>query len=146
MKKYKHLTKLENDKRLPDKVINKAKLEGLSDFSTSTLYRAINGGLVNISIEKVLKFKGKTKGKNTNDVRGQILNRIFIKERSKEANQREKIGHWEGDLVISKGRKVGLLTLVDIHNHYPIVEKVSDKSPFSILQALKRALEGLPKE
>ena len=59
---------------------------------------------------------------------------------------RKEIGHWEADLVISKGRKGGLLTLVDRHSRYPIVVKVEDKSTCSILKAFKRALRGIPKE
>ncbi len=38
-------------------------IEVLYTFSTSTLYRAIHSGVINISIEKGLKFRGKRKGK-----------------------------------------------------------------------------------
>ena len=138
--------KLEYEKWLPDEVANRSKLEELYTFSTSTLYRAINSGIVNISIEKVLKFKGKRKGKKTKDNRGQIPGRKFIEERPDKANMREEIGHWEADLVVSKGRKGGLLTLVDRHSRYPIVEKISDKSSHSILKAFKRATKNIPKE
>ncbi len=54
--------KLEYDRWLPDEVANRAKLKGLYTFSTSTLYRSINSGVVNISIGKVLKFRGRRKG------------------------------------------------------------------------------------
>ena len=138
--------KLEYERWLPDEVANRSKLQGLYTFSTSTLYRAINSGIVNISIEKVLKFRGKIKGKKTKDGRGQIPGRKFIEERPINANMRKEIGHWEADLVISKGRKGGLLTLVDRHSRYPIVVKVSDKSARSILNAFKRATKGIPKE
>jgi IS30 family transposase len=138
--------KLSVDRWLPDEIANRCKLEGLYNFSTSTLYRAINYGIVNIDIEKVLKFKGKRSRTKKDDKRGQIPNRKFLDERPEEANTREEIGHWEGDLVISKGRKGGLLTLVDRHSRYPIVEKVKDKSAASIVKAFKRALKGIPKE
>ena len=138
--------KLSVDRWLPDEVANRCKLESLHIFSTSTLYRAINHGIINIDIEKVLKFKGKSSKTKKDDKRGQIPDRKFLDERPEEANTREEIGHWEGDLVISQGRKGGLLTLVDRHSRYPIVEKVEDKSAASIVRAFKRAFKGLPKE
>jgi IS30 family transposase len=138
--------KLKYEGWLPDEVANRGKLESLYTFSTSTLYRAINSGIVSISIEKVLKFRGRRKVKKIKDGRGQIPGRKFIDERPDNANVRKEIGHWEADLVISKGRKGGLLTLVDRHSRYPIVVKVEDKSTCSILKAFKRALRGIPKE
>jgi len=138
--------KLSVDKWLPDEVANRSKLEELYRFSTSTLYRAIMQGIVCIEKEKVLKFKGKKSRSQKNDGRGQIPDRKFLDERPEEANSRDEIGHLEGDLVISKGRKGGLLTLVDRHSRYPIVEKVEDKSAASIVRAFKRAFKGIPKE
>lgn len=111
--------KLEDNRWLPDEVANRAKLEGTHSFSTSTLYRAINQGIVCIDKEKVLKFKGKRLRAQKNDKRGQIPDRKFLGERPEEANAREEIGHWEADLVISRGRKGGLLTLVDRHSRIP---------------------------
>ena len=139
--------KLTVDKWLPDEVTNRFKLEGTHNFSTSTLYRAINHGIIDIDIEEVLKFKGKSSKAKKDDKRGQIPDRKFLDERPKEANSRDEIGHWEGDLVISKGRKRGgLLTLVDRYSRYLIVEKVEDKSAASIVRAFKRAFKGIPKE
>ena len=71
-------------------------------------------GIIHIDKEKVLKFKVKNRRRQKKDGRGQIPDRKFLDERPEEANFRDEIGHWEGDLVISKGRKGGLLTLVDI--------------------------------
>lgn len=138
--------KLSVDKWLPDEVANRAKLEELYNFSTSTLYRAIMRGIIQIDKEKVLKFKGKRSKNKKDDKRGKIPNRKFLDERPEKANTRQEIGHWEGDLVISKGRKGGLLTLVDRHSRYPIVEKIEDKSAASIVKAFKKAFKGVPKE
>ena len=118
--------KLAVAKWLPDEVANRSKLEELYSFSTSTLYRAIMQGIIGIEKEKVLKFKGKIRKTQKSDGRGQIPDRKFLDERPKEANSRDEIVHWEADLVISKGRKGGLLTLVDRYSSYPIVEKVED--------------------
>ncbi len=126
-------------------MVNRSKLEEVYFFSTSTLYRAISKGLLDIDGREVLKFKGKKK-KSNSDKRGQIPVRKFLDERPEEANNREKIGHWEADLVISKGKKGGLLTLVDRYSRYSIVEKVEDKKAETIIEAFKRAFKEILEE
>ncbi len=49
----------------------------------------------------------------------------------------KKIGRWEADLDISKGKKGGLITLVDRYSRYSIVEKVEDKKAETIIEAFK---------
>ncbi len=137
--------KLNIDRWLPDEVANRSKLEEVHSFSTSTLYRAISKGLLDIDVREILKFKGKKK-KSNSDKRGQIPDRKFLDERPEEANNREKIGHWEADLVISKGKKGGLLTLIDRYSRYSIVEKVEDKKAETIIEAFKRGFKGIPEE
>ncbi len=126
-------------------MVNRSKLEEVYFFSTSTLYRAISKGLLDIDGREVLKFKGKKK-KSNSDKRGQIPVRKFLDERPEEANNREKIGRWEADLVISKGKEWGLLTLVDRYSRYSIVEKVEDKKAETIIEAFKRAFKEILEE
>ncbi len=52
----------------------------------------------------------------------------------------------KADLVISKGKKGGLLILVDTYSRYSIVEKVEDKKAETIIEAFKRGFKGIPKE
>jgi len=42
-----------------------------------------------------------------------ITNRVWIDERPIEAQERETIGHWEGDTIVSGCRKAAICTLVD---------------------------------
>ncbi len=52
----------------------------------------------------------------------------------------------KADLVINKGKKGGLLILVDIYSRYSIVWKVEDKKAETIIKAFNRAFKGIPKE
>lgn len=47
------------------------------------------------------------------DRRGKIINRVDIDERPAIVDQRRRIGDWEGDTVMGKGRKSALLTMVE---------------------------------
>ncbi len=82
-----------------NEVANRSKLEEVHSFSTSTFYRAISKGLLDIDARELFKFKGKKKKSNSNK-RGQIPDRKFLDERPEEA----KIGRWEVDLLV-KGKK-----------------------------------------
>lgn len=53
------------------------------------------------------------RGKAGQDRRGQISHRIDISERPVEADNRERMGDYEGDTVVGKGHKGVLVTLVD---------------------------------
>ena len=130
---------------LPDEISNRAKLENLHEVSTSTIYRGIEKGIIKIDKEKYLKFKGRKKKEKTAEKRGQIPERKFIEERSEKANNREEAGHWEADLVISKGRKNGLLTLLDRKSRFPIVVKVENKAKETITKAINKIFSMLPK-
>jgi len=145
LKEYIEL-KIKKDDWLPDEVAGRSKLEGYQTISTSTIYRGIAKGLLDIDEKQHLKFKGKRKAKNSKDQRGTIPDRKFIEERPLESWFRIEIGHWEGDLVISKGRKGGLLTLVDRLSRYSLVEKVEDKSSKSIIEAFNRMKKKIPAE
>lgn len=46
------------------------------------------------------------------DRRGKISNRVDIDERPAVVEQRSRIGDWEGDTLMGKGRKSALLTLL----------------------------------
>ncbi len=67
-----------------NEVANRSKLEEVHSFSTSTFYRAISKGLLDIDARELFKFKGKKKKSNSNK-RGQIPDRKFLDERPEEA-------------------------------------------------------------
>ncbi|MCX6807817.1 MAG: IS30 family transposase [Patescibacteria group bacterium] len=67
-----------------------------------------------------------------------IPNRIWIDERPVEANLRMKIGHVEGDTIVShKGDKSVILTLVDRRSRYLIAEKLPNKKAQPMADLMK---------
>ena len=61
------------------------------------------------------------------DRRGKIKNRVSIEERPDVVERRNRIGDWEGDTVIGKGRKGALLTLVERKSLYTVIKRLTGK-------------------
>ena len=76
--------------------------------------------------------------------RGQILGKRSIDERPQEANERQRIGDWEGDTVVGKGRKGYLLTCVDRASRYLIARQVKTCAAKPVARRLQQALRKLP--
>lgn len=75
---------------------------------------------------------------------GQIAGKRSIDERPKEANERQRLGDWEGDTVVGKGRKGFLLTCVDRVSRYLIARTVEACAAEPVAQKLQQSLRKLP--
>jgi len=75
---------------------------------------------------------------------GQILGKRSIEERPKEANERKRLGDWEGDTLVGKGRQGYLLTCVDRASRYLIARKLDACAAEPIAQQLQRTIRRLP--
>ncbi|MSQ95303.1 MAG: IS30 family transposase [Gemmataceae bacterium] len=78
--------------------------------------------------------------------RWKIVDPVAIGDRPAAANQRLRFGDWEGDTVVSRGRKGGVLTLVDRRSRYTLVEKVRDLKADTINAAMRVSLADLPEK
>lgn len=76
--------------------------------------------------------------------RGQIIGRVDIAERPAIVELKERVGDWEADTVVGKGRKSALVTLVERKSRYTLVVKVKRANAFTVSQAIVKALRGLP--
>lgn len=61
------------------------------------------------------------------DRRGKINNRVSINDRSTVVDGRNRIGDWEGDTVIGKGRKGELLTMIERKTLYTVFRRLTGK-------------------
>ena len=59
--------------------------------------------------------------------RGRIKNCVSIDERPDVVERRNRIGDWEGDTVIGKGRKGALLTVVERKTLYTVIRRLTGK-------------------
>jgi len=108
----------------PEQIIGKAKLTGIEIVSVERVYLFIwadkkNGG----DLYKYLRCckKKKRKRYGGKDRRGQIKNRRSIDERPAIVDQRGRIGDYEIDTMVGKGRNRYLVTLVDRKSKHTLI-------------------------
>ena len=140
----------------PEEIANRIKAEkGKSPVSRSTIYRAIYAGYFdevrNALYNKVregkknLRRKGK-KRKKSNDPRGVFPVSNELSERPAAANNRERIGDWEGDTVVGKKGKSCLATYVDRKSRFLICAKAAKKDAECVNAATIKCLKDCPLE
>ncbi|MDQ6992620.1 MAG: IS30 family transposase, partial [Mariprofundus sp.] len=89
----------------PEQAVCRLKGDGFATVHHETIYQFIltdkkNGGQLHSHLRHQNKTYRKRYGSAHN--RNGIVNRVDIDERPKEANNRERIGDWEGDTIIGK--------------------------------------------
>ena len=133
----------------PEQIANRIGLEcGRKIVSYSTIYRAIYCGLFNRGTRQAkvkLRHKGKRRRINgSEERRGKIVVKRELGERPPEANNRERIGDWEGDTVLGRRSRSCLATLVDRKSRYLLCKKCPDRKSHNIRDAIIHLLDWQP--
>lgn len=76
---------------------------------------------------------------------GQIKDAVSISERPASVEDRAIPGHWEGDLI-GGTKNSYIATLVERHSRYVMLVKVANKDTKSVVSALIRQTQRLPRE
>ena len=76
---------------------------------------------------------------------GQIKDAVSISERPASVEDRAIPGHWEGDLI-GGTKNSYIATLVERHSRYVMLIKVANKDTRSVVSALIRQTQRLPRE
>lgn len=74
-----------------------------------------------------IAFKPYRKRYGHYDRRGKIKNRVDIDARPAIVEARRRIGDWEGDTIVGKGKKSALLTMVERKSLYTIIVRLTGK-------------------
>lgn len=81
----------------------------------------------------------------TKDRRGQIPHKVMITERPPEAKDRSVPGHWEGDLIVGKGHRSAIGTLVERSSRYLMLLHLPDNGTAEAVNvAMAEAIGRLP--
>ena len=79
--------------------------------------------------------------------RGRIPDMVMISERPAEAADRAVPGHWEGDLIIGKGSRSAVGTLVERTSRFVLLLHLPDgREAEKVNEAMKKAVTTLPGE
>lgn len=97
---------------------------------------------------KLALRQGRTRRVNrsrTASSRGKIRDMVNISERPKEADDRAVPGFWEGDLIIGKGNKSQIATLVERTTRLVMLVKIPyDRNAARVSALLAKKMETLP--
>ena len=116
-------------------------------LSHTTIYRwiwsdAARAGQLKGFLRLAYKPRRKPYGKPSK--RGQIPGRVSIDERPAVVDRRRRIGDWEGDTVVGKGRGGYVLTNVERASRYTVARKLDAATAEAAEQALYAAMRRLP--
>ena len=78
------------------------------------------------------------------DQRGIIPERKSIDERPEIVEQRQRLGDWEGDLMIGKNHQGAVLTLVERKSRFTLIRKVEGKQSLPVARAMIECLNWVP--
>jgi IS30 family transposase len=76
--------------------------------------------------------------------RGQIIDAVSIRERPAAIDDRAVPGHWEGDLIAGANNS-HIATLVERQSRYLLLVRVRGKDTSSVVRALRRRVQRLPR-
>ena len=133
----------------PEQIAGRLKRDSKIDVSFVTIYSWIKrekseGGRLYKFLRQSNRKRRKRYG--SQEKRGQIPDRRSIDQRPKIVNERKRIGDWESDTVVGKGRGSYIASHVDRKSRYIIVAKMKDKSAKSMNLATRHAFQKVPAE
>lgn len=128
----------------PQQIIGWCKDRNIDMVSHETIYEFIwadkeMGGSLYKHLRTGHKKYRKRYGKN--EKRGHIPDKVSIEQRPAQANNRERFGDWEIDLIVGAGHKGAVLTMVERTTSYLIMRKTNGKKPASVKQEIIKGLK-----
>lgn len=109
--------------------------------SRMTIYRWIAASPNRSHWENCLRFGRRRTGPET---RGQIKARAEISGRPEIVEERSRFGDWEGDTVVGKQRRGGLVTLVERKRGFALVGQVQRLLARNVRHSFQRLTRPLP--
>lgn len=97
---------------------------------------------------KQLRREKKSRGpsRRSNERRGKIAEAISIEERPAEVIGREVPGHWEGDLVVGKGHKSAIGTLVERTTRTIIIVPLASMDARTVRESFELEFSKIPEQ
>jgi len=130
----------------PEQIAGRARLDFPRQprhwVSRQTVYQWIRGqGEERAYWEQFLRL-GRRRAKT--DSRGQIPRRVTVEGRPEAVNRRARYGDWEGDTVVGRQHRGGLVTLVERKSGFLKAAKLKDRQAERVRSKIEALLEPWP--
>ncbi|WP_044043499.1 IS30 family transposase [Octadecabacter antarcticus] len=125
--------------------------EACKQVSHETIYRSLYIQARGVLKKELLALRAKRtvrRSKHASQKRngnGQIKDAVSISERPASVEDQAVPGHWEGDLI-GGTKNSYVATLVERHSRYVMLVKVANKDTESVVTALIKSAQKLPRE
>lgn len=132
----------------PEQIVGWCARFRLLSISHETIYRRIwadkrRGGTLHTHLRILTKNLRKRYG--TYDSRGRLAGKRHISTRPAAANNRSRIGHWEGDTVMGTTTDTAcILTLVERKSGFLAIGQLSSKQASEVNARLRQLIEAQP--
>ena len=127
----------------PEQISGRMKAEGMRSASHEAIYRHVwldkaKGGGLHRFLRHSPRKRRKRYGKR--DFRGRIPCRVDISERPAVVEGRSRLGDWEADTAIGKGRRGALVTVVERSTRFMLAHPIRRRTKEETADALLRML------
>jgi IS30 family transposase len=132
----------------PDQIAGRSRLElrrhPRQQISRQTIYEWINTRPKEERRQwrNCLRF-GRPRRKRREDA-GRLPNAVRIDGRPAIVDSRRRFGEWEGDTIVGRGHRGGLLSLVERKSGFTLLARVSDRRAATVRAAAEERLAALP--
>jgi len=122
----------------PEQVCGRLALENQATVSHERIYQYVyedkaQGG----DLHTFLRCQKKRKKRyGSHSRRGIIPNKVSIDERPEVVEKRRRIGDWEGDTIIGKGRSGAIVSLVERTSRYTLLKQLPSKHAEPVCAAI----------
>ncbi|MUU79905.1 IS30 family transposase, partial [Winogradskyella endarachnes] len=103
---------------------------------------SLNKKLIKLLVRKKTRRRPPKKRRGTGS---KIINQVSIDLRPKYIELRNEVGHWEGDLIIGKGQKSAIGTIVERKSRYTLIIKLSSRKADEVAKMFSKKLNQLNK-
>lgn len=127
----------------PEQAADRLALEGRLQISHEAIYRHVyadkrEGGDLHQHLRGQKPYRKRYA--SGQERRGVLKNRVSIEERPEIVDQKTRIGDWEGDTVIGKNHKGGLVTLAERKSRYVLAGPIRSKCAEGVTTVITRLL------
>jgi transposase, IS30 family len=146
---------MKDDRWSPEQIANRVRRDHPDDpswwVSHETIYQAIYVQAKGELRKELLaclrsgRTRRKLQGRQARSDR-KIRDMVMISDRPAEVEDRAVPGHWEGDLIIGKGSRSQVSTVVERTTRYGRLIKIDTKAAEHVAQRLSNEMERLPDE
>lgn len=128
----------------PEQAANRLELEGVLKISHEIIYQHIyadkrSGGDLHRHLRSQKPHRKRCA--SGQERRGMIKNRVSIDKRPEIVAQKTRMGDWEGDTVIGKNHKGGLVTLAERKSRYVLTGHIRSKHAEGVTAVTTRLLK-----